>query len=112
APLLFLALSVAAFVSGAIYGSSNFDSLGYRIPRVLHRLGEERWHWIHTLDIRLNVVGTGFEWLEAPLILLTRTDHWLFLINFLSYLLLPGLLFSVFTRLGVRPRAAWWWMWL
>jgi len=26
--------------------------------------------------------------------------------------MLPGLLFSVFTRLQVRPRVAWWWMWL
>jgi hypothetical protein len=32
--------------------------------------------------------------------------------NFLPYLLLPGLIYSVFTRLGVRPRVAWHWMWL
>ena len=36
----------------------------------------------------------------------------LFLINFIPFLLLPGLIFSVFTRLGVRPRVAWHWMWL
>jgi hypothetical protein len=59
----------------------------------------------------MNVVGCGFEWLSAPLILFTRTDQWIFLLNMVSYLMLPGLIFSVFTRLQVRPRVAWWWMW-
>jgi hypothetical protein len=36
----------------------------------------------------------------------------LFLINLFSFLLLPGLVFSVFTRLGVRAKVAWQWMWL
>src|SRR5204863_6928724 len=39
-------------------------------------------------------------------------ERWLFLVNLFSFALLPGLIFSVFTRLGVRPRVAWWWMWL
>ncbi|HTA95995.1 MAG TPA: hypothetical protein VK769_07705, partial [Verrucomicrobiae bacterium] len=38
--------------------------------------------------------------------------RFLFLINFVSFLLLPGLVFSVFTRLGVRRRVAWHWMWI
>ena len=46
------------------------------------------------------------------MILLTRSDRCLFLVNWLPFLLLPGLIFSVFTRLGVRRRVAWWWMWL
>jgi len=29
-----------------------------------------------------------------------------------TMLLLPGLVFSVFKRIGVRPRVAWHWMWL
>ena len=81
-------------------------------PGVLHWLGAEQWHWIHTSDTRMNIAGCGFEWLSTPLILFTRTDRFLFLINWISFLLLPGLIFSVFTRLQVRPRAAWWWMWL
>ena len=36
----------------------------------------------------------------------------LFLPNAISFLLLPGAVFSLFTRLGVSPRVAWWWMWL
>jgi hypothetical protein len=59
----------------------------------------------------MNIAGCGFEWLAAPLVLFTHTDRFLFLINWISYLLLPGLIFSVFTRLQVRPRVVWWWMW-
>ncbi|HEY3760868.1 MAG TPA: hypothetical protein VGN23_03890 [Verrucomicrobiae bacterium] len=101
-----------SLVAGAIYEPFNGDSQAYRIPRVLHWLDAQQWHWISTLDPRMNVIGTGFEWLSAPLILFTRDDRLLFLINVASYAMLPGLIYSVFTRLGVMPRAAWWWMWI
>lgn len=112
APMLFLILALLCLAAGSLYIPSDADSNAYRIPRVLHWLAAERWHWIRTLDIRMNVAGCNFEWLCAPLILLTRTDRCLFLLNWLSFLLLPGLIFSVFTRLRVSPRVAWWWMWL
>ena len=54
----------------------------------------------------------AIEWLTAPLLLFTKSDRALFLVNFIPFLLLPGLVFSVFTRLGVRARVAWQWMWL
>ncbi len=60
----------------------------------------------------MNNRACGFEWLTAPLLLFTKSDRALFLLNFLSFLLLPGLIFSVFRRLGVRARVAWRWMWL
>jgi hypothetical protein len=111
APLLFLALALLSLAAGIFYTPANADSNAYRIPRVLQWLGAGQWHWIHALDIRMNIAGCNFEWLSAPLILFTRTDRFIFLINWISFLLLPGLIFSVFTRLQVRPRAAWWWMW-
>lgn len=111
APLFFLALAFMSLAAGALYVHSNGDSNGYRIPRVWHWLGAEQWNWIRTADPRMNIVATGFEWLCAPLMLFTRTDRLIFLINVASYLMLPGLIFSIFTRLQVRPRAAWWWMW-
>jgi hypothetical protein len=111
APKLFLLLVVLAFVSGSLLPDLNYDTDAYRLPRVFHWLWFERWHWIHTFDARMNIAGCGFEWLTAPLILFTRTDRWMFLVNWISYLMLPGLIFSVFTRLQVRPRVAWWWMW-
>jgi hypothetical protein len=111
APLLFLALALMSLVGGSLYLHVNGDSNAYRIPRVWHWLGNEQWHWIRTVDSRMNVVGCGFEWLCTPLMLFMCTDRLIFLINWISYLMLPGLIFSVFTRLQVRPRVAWWWMW-
>ncbi|PWU19522.1 MAG: hypothetical protein C5B50_06365 [Verrucomicrobia bacterium] len=111
-PLSFLVLAFLAFLGGALYPPSNYDALAYRVPRVLHWLALERWHWIHTWFPRLNTRATGIEWISAPILAFTHSDRTLFLINIISFLLLPGLIFSVFTRLGVRPRVAWHWMWL
>jgi len=49
---------------------------------------------------------------RPALLALTRSDRGLFLINALGFLLLPGLLFSVFRQLGVARKVAWAWMWL
>jgi len=59
----------------------------------------------------MNVAGCGYEWLVSPIILFTRTDRFLFLINWVSFLLLPGLVFCVLKYFGVRLRVAWWWSW-
>jgi hypothetical protein len=111
-PLAFLILAAMAFLGGAIYAPSNYDALAYRIPRILHWLAADQWHWIHTDFPRVNARACGIEWVSAPLIALMKTDRLLFLINTVSLLFLPGLIFSVFTRLGVRRRVAWHWMWI
>lgn len=111
-PLFFLVLAIMAFLGGAIYPPANYDALAYRIPRILHWLAAGQWHWIHTDFPRLNTRGCGIEWVSAPFIALLKTDRPLFLINMVSFLLLPGLTFGVLTQLGVRRRAAWHWMWL
>ncbi|HTI99646.1 MAG TPA: hypothetical protein VL527_12255, partial [Dongiaceae bacterium] len=111
-PLAFLILASLALLGGALHGPTNYDALAYRTPRVLHWLAADQWHWIHTIFDRLNSRACAFEWVSAPLIALIETDRLLFLINMVSLLLLPGLVFSFFTRLGVRRRAAWHWMWL
>lgn len=111
-PLAFLILSVMVFIGGAIYAPNNYDGLAYRLPRVLHWLAAGQWHWVHTTFPRINSRASGIEWVSAPVLALFKTDRLLFLINFISFLLLPGLVFSVLTRLGVRPRAAWHWMWI
>ncbi len=111
-PFCFGALAVLIFLGGALYAPTHYVALTYHIPRVLHWLAEGRWHWIHTPVERMNYSGCDFEWLCAPLLLFTNSDRALFVLNFIPFLLLPGLIFSVFTRLGVRARAAWHWMWL
>ena len=111
-PASFAVLAFLVFLGGALYPPSNHAAFTYRTPRVLHWLMDGHWYWIHTADYRMNDRACGFEWLTAPLLLFTKSDRGLFLINFVSFLLLPGLIFSMFTRLGVRPRVAWYWMWL
>ena len=111
-PFCFFALAILIFVGGAIYPPTNYTAISYRIPRVLQWLAHGRWIWIHTLDSRMNDRACGIEWLSAPILLFTKSTRGLFLLNFLPFLLLPGLVFSVFTRLGVRARVAWQWMWL
>jgi hypothetical protein len=111
-PLAFLLLASLALLGGMLYAPSNFDAMAYRTPRVLHWLAEQRWHWIHAEFNRLNTRACAFEWVSAPLIAFARTDRFLFVINIISFLILPGLIFSVFTRLGVSGRVAWYWMWI
>jgi hypothetical protein len=111
-PLCFGALAVLIFLGGAIYPPGNYTGLTYRVARVLQWLEHGGWFWIHTANYRMNDRACGIEWIYAPLLLFTKSDRGLFLVNFLPFLLMPGLVFSVFTRLGVRARVAWQWMWL
>ena len=111
-PLAFFILAALAFLGGALHSPANYDTLAYRTPRVLHWLAEGQWHWIHSEFARLNTRTAGFEWVTAPVILFSKTDHLIFLLNIIPFLLLPGRMFAVLTRLGVRSRTAWYWMWL
>ena len=71
APLGFLILFAAVGLGGAMHAPVNYDTLWYRLPRVLHWLADGRWHWIDTQELRLNVISTGLEWLWAPLVAAT-----------------------------------------
>ncbi len=111
-PLCFAILALLILIGGLLYPPTNHTGLSYRLPRVLHWLAEQRWHWIHTPNYRMNNRACGIEWLTVPLVVFTRSDRLLFLLNYVPFLLLPGLIFSVWKRLGVRPRVAWHWMWI
>jgi hypothetical protein len=111
-PLCFAALTLLIFLGAILYPPSNHTALSYRTPRVVHWLAAGHWHWIHTANYRMNNRACGIEWLSAPLFLFTKTDRLIVFLNFIPFLLLPGLIFSVCTRLGVKGRVAWNWMWL
>jgi len=111
-PVAYAALAALVLLGGVIYPPTNYTGLNYHLGRVLQWIAHGHWWWIHTPVARMNFSGCAFEWLTTPVVLFTRSDRALFLVNFLPFLLLPGLLFSVFTRLGVRARVAWHWMWL
>jgi hypothetical protein len=111
-PRLWFALTLLAFTGGLLYHPVNYDYLTYRFPRVLDWCWEQKWHWIATVTSRLNISATGFEWMMMPLFAIFKTDRLFFLLNFLPYLFLPGLVFSVFRGLGIGSRISWWWMWV
>jgi len=112
APKIWLLLTAFALAGGILYSPNNYDYLSYRFPRLLYWSWDHAWGRIPTIDERMNYSGTGFEWLMAPLFIVFKTDRLFFLINILSYLLMPGLVFSVFSRLGISKRISWWWMWI
>lgn len=112
APKLWLGLAVLALVGGIVYAPNNYDYLTYRFSRVLYWSWDHAWSWIPTVNERMNFSGTGFEWLMVPLFIVFKTDRLFFLINFISYLLLPEVIFSVFSNLGISRRISWWWMWI
>ena len=111
-PLAFAVVAIFALLGGFLHAPNNYDALAYRTPRVLHWLAQEHWHWIHTDFQRLNTRGCGIEWITAPLLIFTGTDRFFFLINAISFLLMPSLTYRVLTGLGVRRKVAWHWMWL
>jgi hypothetical protein len=99
-------------LGGLLYHPNNFDYLAYRFPRLLNWWWSGHWSWLDTGDDRENISAVGMEWLMTPLFVLFRTDRLFFLINLISFLLLPGLIFSILRRSGVSGRMAWNWMWL
>ncbi len=111
-PRIFAIAALLAFIGGLLYAPNNYDALTYRFPRLLHWLAASRWHWIDSLNDRMNFSGTGVEWMMAPIFVATKSDRFFFLINICSYLLLPGLLFQFFKSVGIQRRVAWHWMWL
>lgn len=111
-PFCFFVLAVLVFAGGALYPPDNYTGLTYRAGRVLQWLSHGHWLWIHTPDYRMNDRACGMEWLSAPILLFTRSTRGLFLLNFLPFLLMPGLIFSILIQFGVRRSVAWHWMWL
>jgi hypothetical protein len=111
-PALFLLVALLAFLGGLFYAPTNYDALTYRLPRMLNWFMAGHWVWISTVNERMNWANTAWEWTAMPLLALTRSDRAFFLINALGFLLMPGLLVSIFRQLGVARRVAWVWMWL
>jgi len=111
-PAIFLLVAILIFLGGALYAPNNYDALTYRLPRMLNWLAAGHWFWIPTINERMNYATTAWEWIALPFFAVLRSDRVLFLINALGFLLMPGLLFSVFRQTGVARRVAWTWMWL
>ena len=111
-PAVFLGAAFLIFLGGALHAPANYDALTYRLPRMLNWFMAHRWFWIPTVNERVNYSGVAWEWTAMPLLALMRSDRALFLIDLSGFLLMPGLLFSIFRQLGVGPRVARVWMWI
>ena len=111
-PMIFLGVALFSLVGALIYTPWSFDATTYRLPRLLYWWAAQHWYWIGTLDHRLDFNTCGQEWQMLPVILFTRTDRLLFLLNWIPCLFLPGLIFVSFRSLGVSGRSARRWMWL
>jgi hypothetical protein len=111
-PLLFIFVAFLTLAGGILYPPSNYDALSYRLPRILHWLDAGHWCWIDTPNTRQNYSAAGFEWLMAPLLVFFKTDRLFFFINWISFLLLPSLIFRTFRLAGISAKSCWCWMWL
>lgn len=111
-PMAWAGLTFLVLVGAIIYSPNNHTALSYRIPRSLQWIFHHGWFWIHSPDARVNDRACGLEWLSTPILLFTKSDRLLFVVNFIPYLFLPALIFSLWRHLGVRPRVAYYWMWL
>jgi hypothetical protein len=111
-PAIFLFVTALIFLGGVLHAPNNYDGLTYRLPRMLNWLTAGHWFWIPTINDRMNYSTTTWEWMAMPIMALLRSDRALFLINALGFLLMPGLLFSVFRQAGVARKVAWTWMWV
>ena len=111
-PMIYFCIVALSLVAALFHTPWSFDAVSYRLPRLLYCWVAHHWYWIGTIDHRLDFSSCGYEWQMLPLILLTHSDRLIFLLSWIPYLLMPGLLFFVFRALGVCGRSARRWMWL
>ena len=112
-PLIYLAIAGLSLLAALInFPPWSIDAVSYRLPRILYWWSAQHWHWIGTLDHRLDFSSAGFEWQMLPLLELTHSSRFLFLLNWIPFLLLPWLTFLAFRALGVNGRSSRRWMWL
>lgn len=111
-PLIYF-LTLALIIAGSIlHEPNNFDGLSYREPKVLYWLDHQRWHWIASPYEAINYTLPNYEWLTVPFFLATRGFHSTVVLNWISFLFLPSLIFTLLRAFGARGRAAFDWMWI
>ena len=111
-PLLYIATFALVVLGSIIHEPNNFDGLSYRAAKVLFWLRAHHWEWIHSPYSPINHTLPNYEWLTVPMFLATGGFHTTVVINWIAYLLIPPLFFSLLRALGAGGRMACDWMWL
>jgi len=109
---LYLLVFFVGLLGAVLYAPSNYDALCYRVPRALNWLAEGRWYWLDTYHQAVNTRTAVTEWMQVPFILISGSDRLLVIPNLISFLFLPGLVFSILRQLRICGRVAWHWMWI
>lgn len=104
-------VAIVALIGGLMHTPANFDGVTYRLPRLLYWVQEHGWHWIGAVESRLDYNSACFEWMMLPLLFLMKSDRWLFLLNWIPYVILPSLCFVALRSLSVKSSVAARWMW-
>ncbi len=105
-------VALLALLGGILHAPNNMDAMNYRLPKVAWWLAHGGWEWMPSNNESLNTRASGMEWLFAWWIGIFRSDRWLFLTNIASFLLMPGLVFSLMRGMGAARAAALAWMWI
>lgn len=111
-PLIFLFVFALIVAGSLLHVPNNYDALAYRIPRVLHWTRHHHWYWINTPFGQLNYTLPNYAWLTVPLFLTTGGFAMDVVINWVAFLFLPPLFFSLLRAFGTPRRLAWNWMWI
>jgi hypothetical protein len=111
-PFSFLTVFALCTIGAITHPPNNYDFLTYRLSRIFHWLESGQWHWISTINPRMNYSGPNAEWILSPLFTLLQSDKLYFIPNIFAFSLLPSAIFLIFRGMGISGRAAWWAMWI
>jgi hypothetical protein len=111
-PFSFVIISALCTIGAITHPPNNYDFLTYRLSRIFHWVESGHWHWISTINPRMNYSAPNAEWILSPLFTISQLDRLFFIPNIFAYSLLPSAIFLVFRGMGISGRAAWWAMWM
>lgn len=111
-PLIYCATLLLIVFGSILHEPNNFDGLSYRIPKVLYWLHQQHWHFIDAPYTPINHTLPNYEWLTIPFFLLTGGFHSTVVINWVAFLFIPSLFFSLLRAFGTSNRFAYDWMWI
>jgi hypothetical protein len=110
--LLFWSVCVLSLMGALFNTPYGYDAYGYRIARIVRWLQEGHYYWTGAADQRIDICSLASEWELLSILSITGSDRLLFLVNFVPFVLFPGLFYLAARGLGIRRQWALLGMWL